>query len=143
MTPDKYYENENGVPYVTGASNIENEPIIVNRWTSEPRAISIQGDLLITCKGTVGAMAFMNCKKAHIVRQIMAVRMGGSLCHVYIKLFLETYVITLKAAAKSMIPGISRDDMLNALVPIPPLTEQRRIVEKCEESFRLIIDLFK
>ena len=28
-----------------------------------------------------------------------------------------------------MIPGISRDDLLNAVIPIPPLQEQYRIID--------------
>lgn len=59
MTPDKYSTEEIGIPYLTGASNIENQQIIVNRWTATPKTIAEYGDLLITCKGTVGAMAFL------------------------------------------------------------------------------------
>ena len=68
----------------------------------------------------------------------MAMRMGDLICHMYIKIFAETYVAALKAAAKSMIPGISRDDVLLAALPLPPLAEQLRIVAKCEELFALI-----
>jgi type I restriction enzyme S subunit len=132
MTPDKYSAQEIGIPYLTGASNIENESVVINRWTSAPRAIAFKGDLLITCKGTVGAMAFLECESVHIARQIMAIRMSNLLCHEYIKAFVETYVTTLKAAAKSMIPGISRDDVLNAFIPIPPLSEQKRIAKRVE-----------
>jgi type I restriction enzyme S subunit len=133
MTPDKYSSYEMGIPYLTGASNIENEAVIINRWTTEPKAIALQGDLLITCKGTVGAMAFLKNESVHIARQIMAIRMGDFVCSRYIKAFAETYVATLKVAAKSMIPGISREDILTALVPIPPLAEQLRIVDMTDE----------
>lgn len=47
--------------------------------------------------------------------------------------FLQLYVGVLKNKAKSMIPGIERKDILNAIVPLPPLDEQKRIVEKIEE----------
>ena len=137
MTPDKYNTDKDGVPYLTGASNIEDESILINRWTLEPKSITVRGDLLITCKGTVGTMAFMDCEKAHIARQIMAIRTSNLLNKKYIKIFLETYVITLKAVAKSMIPGISRYDILNALCPIPPFVEQHCIVAKCEKLLPL------
>ena len=133
MTPDKYNGNEQGIPYLTGASNIENGSVIINRWTTTPKSMANRGDLLITCKGTVGAMAVLQYDKVHIARQIMAISIGELLCREYMHCFLETYIFILKAAAKSMIPGISRDDVLTALFPLPPLAEQHRIVERIKE----------
>ena len=133
MTPDKYNDKEQGIPYLTGASNIENGKVIINRWTTVPKSIAESGDLLITCKGTVGAMACLHSDRVHIARQIMAIRICNLLCREYLHFFLETYILTLKAAAKSMIPGISREDVLTALLPIPPLAEQLRIVERIEK----------
>jgi len=74
-------------------------------------------------------MAFLQHESVHIARQIMAIRMSDLLNHVYIKVYIETYVSALKAAAKSMIPGISRDDVQNILLPLPSKAEQNRIVE--------------
>ena len=37
-----------------------------------------------------------------------------------------------------MIPGISRDDLLLATFPLPPITEQSRIVSKIKRVFELI-----
>ena len=39
----------------------------------------------------------------------------------------------LKAAAKSMIPGISRNDVLTSLLPVPPMNEQQQVLEKIKE----------
>lgn len=132
MTPDKYNDSEKGIPYLTGASNIENGKIIINRWTDEPKAIATKGNLLITCKGTIGVTCILAEKEVHIARQIMAIT---AMCVEieYIHKFLQLYVGTLKKKAKSMIPGIERKDVLNAVVPLPPLSEQKRIVAKIEE----------
>jgi type I restriction enzyme S subunit len=133
MAPDKYSANGQGIPYLTGASNIENGNVVINRWTAEPKSTAEKGDLLITCKGTVGAMAFLGCERAHIARQIMSIRPTALLDKHYLYHFLETYVATLKSAAKSMIPGIAREDVLSAIFPLPPLTEQHHIVERIDE----------
>ena len=66
----------------------------------------------------------------HIARQIMAVRPIGEVYVPYIKLVLETLVENLRAAAKSMIPGIAREDVFQSLFPIPPFDEQHRIVHR-------------
>ena len=128
MTPDKYNSAKQGIPYLTGASNIENEKVIINRWTEYGKAFAYKGDLLITCKGTIGTMAILEENQVHIARQIMAIRSGNFIKIEYIQLVLETLVASLKAAAKSMIPGVSREDILSSLLPLPPYNEQSKII---------------
>ncbi len=74
LEPSAYNSISKGIPYMTGASNFDNEELIVNRWTDKPATISNLGDLLITCKGTIGELAFNNVGNVHIARQIMAIR---------------------------------------------------------------------
>ena len=133
MTPDKYNDCGKGIPYITGASNIENGNVLINRWTEYGRAFAYCGDILLTCKGTVGTMAVLQKPQVHIARQIMAIRPISELYVPYIQLVLETLVEDLKAAAKSMIPGIAREDVLQSLFPVPPVSEQKRIVQKVSE----------
>ena len=137
LTPDKYSRSANGIPYITGASNFVNGTLNIDRWTLEPRSIADEGDLLITCKGTIGDMAFLYEKNAHIARQVMAIKPMDGTDIRYIQRFLCVYVNELKSMAKSMIPGISRDMILEAIIPIPPPSEQRRIVERLNQLIPL------
>lgn len=129
LTPDKYNDKCKGIPYITGASNIEDATVLINRWTEYGRAFANRGDLLLTCKGTVGTMAFLSEDKVHIARQIMSIQPYNGIDSEYVRIVLESLVEGLKAVAKSMIPGISREDVLTALFPLPPINEQRRISE--------------
>ena len=138
LSNNKYNSLEKGIPYITGASSIENEKLIINRWTEYPTTIAYKNSLLLTCKGTVGTMAFLHCDKAHIARQIMAIYPLYKMNLNYIKIFLESFVNILKSNAKSMIPGITRDNVLYILFPLPPIEEQRRIVEKINLLMPLI-----
>ena len=133
LSPNDYNSDKNGVAYITGASNITDEKIDINRWTIHPKSMAYFGDLLFTCKGTVGKMAFLNVEKAHIARQIMGISSPYNLDLNYLKLVLKTNLNSIKIRAKSMIPGISRIDVLNILIPLPPIGEQNRIVDKIKE----------
>lgn len=136
--PPSSYNNKNiGIPYLTGASNFSNESIIINRWTETPKAIALKNDLLLTCKGTVGEMAFLTEEKVHIARQIMSLRTDENISLKYIKCFLYSQIEILKSKAKSMIPGIAREDIIMLVMPLPPLAEQKRIVAAIEELLPL------
>ena len=124
LASGQYNDTHKGVPYLTGASNFDNGTLIENRWTDVPTRISVCGDLLFTCKGTVGTMAINSFKKAHIARQIMAVRPIEPSTIAYIQLFLSSMVEEIKSKAKGVIPGIERSTILDALLPVPPIEEQ-------------------
>ena len=130
MTSDKYNNSGKGIPYITGASNIKNGNVLINRWTECGRTFAYCGDILLTCKGTVGAMAILQEPQVHIARQIMAIRPIGELYVPYIQLVLDTLVENLKSVAKSMIPGIARTDVLQSFFPLPPINEQKQIALK-------------
>ena len=135
LSKDEYNSNSIGIPYITGASNFINGNILINRWTTAPKTVSLENDILITCKGTVGELAINKYGEIHIARQIMAIRVYTNINLEYIKLFLESIVMEIKKSANGLIPGISRDDMLNLSIPLPPIAEQKRIVEAIETIF--------
>lgn len=124
------------IPYITGASQIIDSRVLITRWTQNCSVKSVKGDLLLTCKGTVGKTAFNTVGDMHIARQIMALRAKPEIVEgKFLRLFIDSIAETLAKSAKSMIPGIDRKTLLKNSIPIPPLKEQRRIVAKLEESF--------
>ena len=132
-----YYNSESkGIPYITGASNVKNGRLIVNRWTESPVTISKHGELILTCKGTIGALAFNDIGDVHIARQMMSI--SSPLDLVYLREFIDSHILRLEHRAKSIIPGISREDILSVLFALPPIAEQQRIVAKIEELMPLV-----
>ena len=57
----------------------------------------------------------------------------------YLVVFLKTLVSELNHDAKSMIPGIDREQVLSKIIDLPPLVEQRRIIEKVNLILNLIV----
>ena len=134
LDPSQYNDLHHGIPYITGASNFVNSSLLINRWTDSPMTIANKGDLLLTCKGTIGSMAFNDIGLIHIARQVMAITSFG-IDLKYIKCFLQGNLSILEKNANSMIPGISRSTLLGMLFPLPPFKEQQRIVAQIEKLF--------
>ena len=138
LKPNQYNDRHEGIPYLTGASNFLDGSLIENRWTSEPTRVSRKGELLFTCKGTIGEMAVNTFDEAHIARQIMAIIPSDEDMLPYLIIFLKSMVEYVKSSAKGVIPGIERNALLSALIPVPPKSEQARISEKLASLSNLI-----
>ena len=134
--PEEYNDKCKGIPYITGASSLSENGVLINRWTETPKIIANYGDVLLVCKGSgYGKTVICDIERAHIARQIMAIKNVATLYMLYIRLFLQASFEYIKSKAQGVIPGIDRNSVMNMLFPIPPLAEQKRIVEKQRELF--------
>ena len=134
--PEEYNDKCKGIPYITGASSLSENGVLINRWTETPKVIANYGDILLVCKGSgYGKTVICDIEKAHIARQIMAIKKVSTLDMLYIRLFLQANFDQIKSKGQGVIPGIDRNSVMNMLFPIPPLAEQKRIVGKQRELF--------
>lgn len=128
-----------GLPYLIGASNIEGNTFSFIRWTEKPQVISEMGDMLISCKGTIGAIVKNDVGDMHIARQFMAIRPNTNcITSDYLHICLIAIIEEIKKDARGVIPGISRDDILTKVFPVPPLNEQRQIVAAINQYYRVL-----
>ena len=136
--PEQYNDQGRGTVYITGASNLSDDGVIVSRWTETPRNFAYRGDILLVCKGSgYGKTVFCDVDEAHIARQIMSIKQMDALNMSYIRYFLQANITYLKTQGQGVIPGIDRASILNMFLPLPPLAEQKRIVEKLEQLLPL------
>ena len=139
LTPDRYNDTGDGIPYITGASNLEQGKVLINRWTTTPTTHATIGDLLLTVKGSgVGKMAFCDITDAHIARQIMALRCTTAVHPHYLYIAISAMLDKITAQANGIIPGIRREIVLSALLPLPPSSEQTKICEKANNTLLII-----
>ena len=138
LTNDECNSDNMGLPYLIGASNIEGDTFSFIRWTEKPQVISQMGDILISCKGTIGTIVKNEIGDMHIARQFMAIRPNTNcITSDYLHICLITAIEEIKKDARGVIPGISRDDILTKVFTIPPLNEQRRIVAEMNLYYRV------
>lgn len=136
--PEQYNDQGRGTVYITGASNLSDNGVIVSRWTETPRNFAYRGDILLVCKGSgYGKTVICDVNDAHIARQIMAIKQMNTVDMHYIRYFLQSNITYLKTQGQGVIPGIDRASILNMFLPLPPLAEQKRIVKKLEQLLPL------
>ncbi len=132
LKADEYFENpESGsIPYLTGPAEFGRVSPNPTRFTKERRAVAQAGDILITCKGSgVGKLNIASCETA-ISRQLMAAR-PIVLSTDFLGMLLASLEEQIRRKIVGIaIPGISREDILDAPIMVPPLAEQARIVKK-------------
>lgn len=134
-----------GVPYLTGPSDFQNGEIKVSKFTESPQVCCKAGDVLLTVKGSgTGTLAIAD-REYCISRQLMAIRPRNA-DSTFVRFVLESHSKTFNDVSAGLIPGIARDDVLNAHIDVPPLVEQKRIgqvlatwSEAIDKSKRLIM----
>ena len=131
LSSEQYTDKEDVYPYITGASSLNSEGIILNRWTHTPTQIVKRGDILLVCKGSgVGQLTVLsNVDKAHIARQIMGIRAKNTESQLFIYHYLSRLMTELKKRSTGIIPGIDRKSILSLHISIPSLQEQQKVAE--------------
>ncbi|MEL5898326.1 restriction endonuclease subunit S [Clostridium sporogenes] len=57
--------------------------------------------------------------------------------------FIKSHISNISKKDQGVIPGISRNDVLEVIFFVPPLSEQKRIVENVERIISLCDELEK
>jgi type I restriction enzyme S subunit len=118
-----------GVPYLTGPADFQNGKIQHTKFTERPTTLCAPKDILVTVKGSGSGTLIIADAAYCISRQLMAIRVSDwDSRFIYYSLLQNASQI--KAASVGLIPGLSRSDILDQSLPIPPeIVEQTAIAE--------------
>jgi type I restriction enzyme M protein len=130
-----YNKIKKGIPFYQGKSDFGRLFPTPRVWCSIPSKIAESGDILISVRAPVGPTNLCE-QRSCIGRGIAAIRPLGGIPSKFILYFLrykESEIAELGTG--STFTAINRSDLESISVPIPPLAEQRRLVEKIDKLF--------
>jgi type I restriction enzyme S subunit len=116
-----------GVPYITGPADFPKGIIQHTKYTAKPGTICHANDVLVTVKGSGAGTLVVADSEYCISRQLMSIRVTEwNTGYIYFSLLRDASLFG--AAATGLIPGLSRGDILNKAVPIPPTTAEQTAI---------------
>ena len=135
-----YNTSGEGVPLINGPVEFTAGPFgrtVVNQFTTAPTNFCAEGDLLICVRGSTTGRTNIAAFKACIGRGVAAIRSAFE--DEFIRLFLWKSREDIIAMGRGIaFPSVTKKQLENLAIPLPPLAEQRRIVAKVEELMALL-----
>ena len=109
------------------------------------RSILEDGDVLISIAGTLGRTGLVRSDNLTLNTN-QAIAFIRFVCKEAINVEYVSYILNAPTIQKELgnkkvdmaIPNLSLDVIANSLIPLPPLAEQKRIVEKIRKSFECL-----
>ena len=145
---------ETGNYYFINGNNLDNGKIIIKDSTKKVDKTQFEkykkelniNTVFVSINGTIGNIAFYNNEPIILGKSACYFNLISFEMRLYIYQLLKTdYFLTyaVENATGSTIKNVSLKTMKDLLVPLPPLAEQKRIVEKIEKLMSIINSLSK
>jgi len=132
--PSSTYNIEKiGLPFFQGKAEFTEINPEVIKWCSLPKKIAEPNDILLSVRAPVGSTNIAN-QKCCIGRGLAAIRYSD--CYKFIFYYLRKIEKELdKLGTGTTFKAISSKTLIELQIPLPPHSEQKKIVAKIEELF--------
>lgn len=131
QSPDgkSYNELGEGIPFMQGSAEFGDHYPIPEKWCSDPKKIAEPGDLLLSVRAPVGDTNFADQRIA-VGRGLSVIRANEKSVTEYIRLVIQLNVSEMIASSGTgMFASITGSNLRKFKVLVPPISEQRRIVD--------------
>ncbi len=133
-----YNTTPSGLPFFQGKADFGQLYPKARIWCSEPIKIANENDVLISVRAPVGPTNICDIK-ACIGRGLSAIRSGEKLYFKYLLYYLRFIERELINKARgSTFSSITQSDLKSIMIPLPPLSEQKRIVSILDKANSLV-----
>ncbi len=136
---ETYNKTGEGIPLINGPVEFTEGPFgktVVNQYTTSPTNLCEEGDLLLCVRGSTTGRTNIAAFRACIGRGVAAIR--PLFFSQYVHLFIWWLRPSIIAMGRGIaFPSVSRQQIQELPIPLPPLPEQHRIVAKVDELMAL------
>lgn len=132
---DRYNSEKKGLPFYQGKAEFGDVYPTPRKWCSKPLKLAEKNDILISVRAPVGPTNICN-ETSCIGRGLAAIRYFVKDGHKFIFYYLRSIESEIaNIGTGSTFSAISKSQISNLKIPLPPFPEQHRIVAKIEELF--------
>ena len=136
---ESYNESGNGLPFYQGKADFGEIWLDPPRiWTTEVTKRARGDDVVMSVRAPVGPVNLCT-QEICIGRGLAAIRPSETLLRDYLFYFLRNNQDRIRGGDGAVFPSISRDQIAEIEIPLPPLEEQRRIVAEIE-GYQKVLD---
>jgi type I restriction enzyme, S subunit len=131
QSPDgkSYNQTGEGLPFMQGSAEFGDHYPTPEKWCSDPKKIAEPGDLLLSVRAPVGDTNFANQRLA-VGRGLSVIRANSNSLTEFIRFVIQLNVSEMIASSGSgMFASITGTNLKEFKVLLPPLPEQKRIVD--------------
>lgn len=134
-----YYNTERkGLPFYQGKKEFTDKFIgEPTTWTSYVTKEAVKDDILMSVRAPVGPVNFAT-QKICIGRGLAAIRASEKINKDYLFYYLLFHESMLVRNTGAVFDSINKTQIENISIPLPPLSEQKRIVDMLDKAFAAI-----
>lgn len=130
-----YNDHGQGLPFFQGKTDFGEYYPTVTKWCTDPRKITLPGDVLISVRAPVGPTNLTR-ERSIIGRGLAAIRPTGGVETKYLLYVLRRREDYIASKGKgSTFSNISKTSLSETEIPIPDIDVQHRIVARIEALF--------
>ncbi len=135
---DTYNHDGDGLPFFQGKADFGDIYPTGRKWCSKPTRVARAGDLLLSVRAPVGPTNTAR-ETCCVGRGLAAIRANKALVEPdYLRFFFKHQEAVLSSQGQgSTFAAISRGEVESIRLPLPPLPEQRQIVEVLDQADHL------
>ena len=137
QSPESKFYNTDGIglPFFQGKADFGELYPTIRVYCSQPTKTAEKGDILLSVRAPVGPTNLAPCKVC-IGRGLTAIRPSKELLTRYVLLYFRYFEAQLATKGTgTTFNSITQSIVKNLEIPIPPISEQERIVARIEEMF--------